>query len=319
MGTQDSSAPARPRPTGRTTAKFKLTIAYDGTGYEGWQVQKIGTGVQEKMEAALAKLFRSRPRVHSSSRTDTGVHALGMVAHFEVPRAECRMTARKLALALNAWLPEDIRVLSAARAPGCFHARFDAKGKQYRYFVWNHPAMNPLLRHTAWHVPRSLDLPAMRAAAALIVGRHDFQSFSASTGYRRESTVRTVTRCDIKRRGPRLEFSIDGDGFLYKMCRGIVGTLVQVGLGKFPAIEIKRMLARKDRRVAGMTAPAHGLVLWKVFYAGRRRTEDGRRKAGDGGPRSEARSLPSVLGPPSSALAPRSSALGPWPHAHRPG
>jgi tRNA pseudouridine38-40 synthase len=112
--------------------KFKLTIAYDGTGYEGWQVQKTGTGVQEKVEAALAKLFPCHPRVHSSSRTDTGVHALGMVAHFEAPSAECKMSARKLALALNAWLPEDIRVVAAARARKEFHARFQATGKQYR-------------------------------------------------------------------------------------------------------------------------------------------------------------------------------------------
>src|SRR5262249_318175 len=134
--------------------KFKLTIAYDGTAYEGWQVQKIGTGVQEKIEEALAKLFRSRPRVHSSSRTETGGHALGMVVHFEVPKLECAMPARKLALALNAWLPEDVRVLRAVRVRKDFHARFRATGKQYRYFVWNHPAMNPLIRHSAWHVPR---------------------------------------------------------------------------------------------------------------------------------------------------------------------
>ena len=174
--------------------KFKLTIAYDGTRYDGWQVQKTGTGVQEKVEAALARLFPSKPRVHSSSRTDTGVHALGMVAHFEVPRAEFRMPARKLALALNAHLPEDVRVLSAARTPEEFHARFDAKGKQYRYFVWNHPAMNPLLRLRAWHVTRLLDLKALRAAAPLFVGRHDFQSFAANPGYAKESTVRTLTR-----------------------------------------------------------------------------------------------------------------------------
>src|SRR5258707_1762576 len=118
--------------------KFKLTIAYDVTCYEGWQVQKIGTGVQEKVEAALAKLFSSRPRLHSSSRTDTGVHALGMVAHFEAPRSACRMPPRKLALALNAWLPQDIRAFSASRARADFHARFDAKGQQYRYYVWNH-------------------------------------------------------------------------------------------------------------------------------------------------------------------------------------
>ncbi len=246
--------------------KIKLTIAYDGTAYEGWQVQKTGTGVQAKAEAALAKLFPSQPRLHSASRTDTGVHALGMVAHFEVPVAECKMSASKLALALNAWLPADIRVVSAVWVPKAFHARFDAAGKQYRYFVWNHTAMNPLLLHRAWQVARPLDLKAMRAAAPLLVGRHDFKSFAASRNYEMKSTVRRVTRCDIKKSGPQLTFIIEGDGFLYKMCRGMVGTLVQIGLGKFPADEIKRMLAKKDRRVAGMTAPAHGLVLWKVFY-----------------------------------------------------
>ncbi|HWH70564.1 MAG TPA: tRNA pseudouridine(38-40) synthase TruA [Candidatus Sulfotelmatobacter sp.] len=246
--------------------KFKLTIAYDGSHYEGWQVQKIGTGVQAKVEEALAKLFPSQPRVHSSSRTDTGVHAVGMVAHFAVPRTQCTMTARKLILAMNAWLPEDVRVLSAAKAHRDFHARFDAKGKQYRYFVWNHPAMNPLLRHSAWHVTRPLDLPAMRAAAAHFVGRHDFQSFTANPGYSRQSTIRSLTRCDIRQSGRLLTVVIEGEGFLYKMCRGMVGTLVQVGLRRFPADEIQTMLRQKDRRAAGMTAPAQGLVLWKVFY-----------------------------------------------------
>lgn len=275
---ESSKTASSPRPvppgeerekTADSTLKFKLTIAYDGTAYEGWQVQKIGTGVQEKVETALAKLFPSAPRVHSSSRTDTGVHALGMVAHFEAPRLECRMTAAKLLLAINAWLPEDVRVTAVARAAKDFHARFDAAGKQYRYFAWNHPAMNPLLRRQAWHVTRRLDVAAMRTGAALFVGRHDFKSFAANPGYERESTVRTVTRCEIKRSGPLLTFIIEGDGFLYKMCRGIVGTLVQAGLGKFPVTDIGRMLSEKDRRVAGMTAPAHGLVLWKVQYAHR--------------------------------------------------
>src|SRR5881296_2733039 len=150
--------------------KFKLTIAYDGTGYEGWQVQKIGTGVQEKVETAVAKLFPSKPRIHSSSRTDTGVHALGMVAHVEIPRAEFKMPVARLALALNALLPTDIRIVSAVRSRADFHARFNAKGKQYRYFVWNHATMNPLLRGHAWHVPQKLDLAAMRAAAKLFIG-----------------------------------------------------------------------------------------------------------------------------------------------------
>ncbi|HTL56016.1 MAG TPA: tRNA pseudouridine(38-40) synthase TruA [Candidatus Limnocylindrales bacterium] len=246
--------------------KFKLTIAYDGTQYQGWQVQKIGLGVQEKVEEALAKVFSSKPRLHSSSRTDTGVHALGMVAHFELGSHERKLSGRKLALALNAWLPEDIRVVSAVQTRNDFHARFDAKGKQYRYFVWNHPAMNPLIRHTAWHVPRRLNIPAMRKALGLCVGRHDFQSFAANPGYTNESTIRTISSCALKKNGPLLTFIIEGDGFLYKMCRGIVGTAVQAGLGKYSTAAIQTMLRKRDRRVAGMTAPAHGLVLWKVMY-----------------------------------------------------
>ena len=252
--------------------KIKLVVAYDGTNYEGWQTQKIGTGVQQKIEEALAKLFLHKPKLHSSSRTDTGVHALGMVAHFEVPPSELKqMTGRKLALALNAWLPEDIRIFSAALVKASFHARFDAKGKQYRYSIWNAAAMNPLLRHTAWHVPRSLNLEPMRSAAKKFIGKHDFQSLAANPGYAKASTVRTVTRCDVKKSGRLLTIIIEGDGFLYKMCRGMVGTLVQVGLGKFPPQEISEMLHKRDRRVAGMTAPAHGLVLWKVHYANRPR------------------------------------------------
>jgi tRNA pseudouridine38-40 synthase len=273
MSAQHSNTPTLQRSGGRDVIKFKLTIAYDGTNYEGWQAQKTGTGVQQMVERALAKLFPEAPQLHGSSRTDTGVHALGMVAHFEVPHDELRMPLRKLPLAINAWLPEDIRVLSAARASKGFHARFDAARKQYRYFVWNHAAMNPLLRHSAWHVTRPLNLKAMRAAAPRLVGRHDFKSFAATRNYEMESTVRTLTRCDIKKSGHLLTFIIEGDGFLYKMCRGVVGTLVQIGLGKFPADEIERMLAKKDRRVAGMTAPAHGLVLWKVFYSTQRGKE----------------------------------------------
>ena len=246
--------------------KFKLTIAYDGKNYAGWQVQQSGIGVQQLVEEALAKLFPSVGRIHSSSRTDTGVHAIGMVAHVEILKAEFRMTPYKLALAINAHLPEDIRVMSAQKVRADFHARFDAAGKQYRYFVWNHAAMNPLLREQAWQVPKDLDLKAMRSAAKLFLGKHDFRSFAANRNYEVECTVRTLTKCDIKKSGSLFTFIIEGDGFLYKMCRGIVGTLVQVGQGKIAAEDIKKILAIKDRRVAGMTAPAHGLVLWKVFY-----------------------------------------------------
>ena len=249
------------------SVKVKLTIAYDGTAYAGWQVQKTGLGVQQKIEEALAGLFPVAPRLHGSSRTDAGVHALGMVAHFEIPRPQFKIPFPKLALALNAFLPEDVRVLSATSCSADFHARFDAVGKQYRYLVWNHPAMNPLLRHVAWQVPQTLDLSAMREAAGIFPGKHDFKSFAATRNYEMESTVRTLWRCGIKRTGPLLTFYIEGDGFLYKMCRGIVGTLVQLGRGKFTREDLKHMLAAKDRRAGGMSAPAHGLVLWKVFYS----------------------------------------------------
>lgn len=251
--------------------KFKLVVAYDGSNYAGWQVQKTGVGVQQKVEEALRKLFPSVQRIHSSSRTDTGVHALGMVAHVEIPRAEFRMPVEKLGLALNAWLPEDIRVQSARRCPADFHARFDATGKQYRYLVWNDRAMNPLLRGRAWHVPQPLNIAEMKEAARVFLGRHDFKSLAANRDYEMESTVRTLRRCDIRKTGRQLTFLIEGDGFLYKMCRGIVGTLVQVGKGRFKKTDIKKMLKARDRSAAGMSAPAHGLVLWKVFYERRSR------------------------------------------------
>lgn len=246
--------------------RLRLTLAYDGTQYAGWQLQRYGVGVQQKVEEALAKLFPSAPRVHSSSRTDAGVHALGLVAHADVPRTEWRMPPAKLVLALNAHLPEDIRVLDARRAPPGFHARFGAAGKQYRYAVWNHPAQNPLLRHQTWHVPRALNVATMRAAAGRFVGTHDFRAFTANRGVPLTDSVRTVMRCELQRRGPLLTFVIEGNGFLYKMCRGIVGTLVQLGLGKITAADLDRIFAGRDRRAAGMTAPAQGLVLWKVRY-----------------------------------------------------
>lgn len=246
--------------------KFKLAIAFDGTAYHGWQSQRSGRGIQDQLEAALAKLFGGTPEVQGSSRTDAGVHARGMAAHFTVPAAAMKMPVRHLVLAINACLPEDIRVKSAIRVAAEFHARFDATGKQYRYRVWNHPVMNPLLRPQAWHVPRPLDFEAMQTAAGELTGRHDFRSFTANRGDVLEDAVRTLTRCEIRCRGASLTFLLEGSGFLYKMCRGIVGTLVQIGEGKLPPDSIPHILAAKDRGAAGMNAPAHGLVLWKVFY-----------------------------------------------------
>lgn len=253
------------------SVRLKLTIAYDGTHYAGWQVQKIGLGVQQKIEEAVAKIFPGVKRIHGSSRTDTGVHALGMVAHFDLAKSDLKMPARKVPLALNAHLPPDIRVMQAVRVPNTFHARFDATGKQYRYFIWNHPAMNPLLVQRAWHVKRKLDIDAMRRAAALFPGTRDFKSFAANRNYEMETTVRRLTRCEVKRSGSLITVTIEGDGFLYKMCRGIAGTLVQIGEGRHAVSDVRQMLAGMDRSLAGMTAPACGLVLWKVFYQNNQR------------------------------------------------
>lgn len=248
------------------SVRLKLVVAYDGANYAGWQVQKSGVGVQEVVEGALKKVFGLDLRLHGSSRTDSGVHARGLVAHVDIPRERFRMTSDKLSLALNANLPADVRIMKAAIVSQTFHARFKAKGKVYRYFVYNHSAVEPLLRHQVWHVPKNLDFAKMRDAAKAFVGKHDFESFAANRNYKMESTVRTVTRCEVRRKGPLFTFIIEGDGFLYKMCRGIVGTLVQIGQGKIPADEIPRMMEKKDRSAAGMSAPAHGLVLWRVKY-----------------------------------------------------
>ena len=247
--------------------KLKLTIAYDGFQYKGWQVQKSGITVQQKIEEALQKLFPSVDRVHSSSRTDTGVHARGMVAHVEIEKDEYRIGELKLRLALNAFLPDDVSVLEVKRVPANFHARFDATGKQYRYMIWNHPVSNPLTRNTSWHVSRNLDLADMQKAAKYFIGKHDFSAFAVKREYEMRSTVRVVTNCKFYKKDYMLTCVIEGEGFLYKMCRGIVGTLIEVGTGKLNPIDIQNILKSCDRSKAGMTAPAHGLILWKVKYS----------------------------------------------------
>jgi tRNA pseudouridine38-40 synthase len=246
--------------------RVKLTIAYDGAAYKGWQWQRSGTGVQQLVEDALAKIIPGgRRRLQGSSRTDAGVHALGLVAHVDLPLHE-RLTARKLRVALNAYLPDDIRVMESVKAAPDFHARFHAKSKQYRYTVWNHAAMNPLLRGRAWHVPGKLDYAAIKRAARLFVGERDFRSLSANRRGELDDAVRNVTRCSVARSGPQITFVIQGDGFLYKMCRAIVGTLVQLGQGRFSEAAIREILASEKRAAAGVTAPAEGLVLWRVIY-----------------------------------------------------
>jgi tRNA pseudouridine38-40 synthase len=246
--------------------RFKLTLAYDGTAYHGWHSGRSGKGVSDHIEKALAGLFPSAPLLLGSSRTDSGVHALGLVAHFDLPENEARIPARRLAASLNALLPQEIRILSAVRTCQSFHARFGATSKQYRYQVWNHSVMNPLLHHRAWHVPQELDLVKMREAAAALTGTRDFRAFTSRRNGTLADSTRTLTRCDIRRSGALLTFILQGDGFLYKMCRGIVGTLVRSGRGLMTPDEVSQLLADPSTRTRGMNAPAHGLILWKVSY-----------------------------------------------------
>jgi tRNA pseudouridine38-40 synthase len=247
-------------------SRIQLTLAFDGSAYQGWQSQRSGRGVQDVVQAALGKLWGVPVLIVGSSRTDAGVHARALVAHVEMDGEPTSIPLRHLPLSINALLPDDIRVMAAIRKPASFHARFDASGKQYRYRVWNHPSMNPLLRSLAWHVPRALDLEAMREAAAVLVGRHDFRAFTSNRGDLLEDGVRTLSRCEIRRRGHEITFIIEGSGFLYKMCRCLAGTLIQTGEGRFTPADVARMLDGKDRKKAGMNAPAHGLVLWRVYY-----------------------------------------------------
>jgi tRNA pseudouridine38-40 synthase len=246
--------------------RFKLTVAFDGTAFHGWHAGRSGKGISDHIEKALADLFPSAPQLVGSSRTDSGVHALGLVAHFDVPASEARIPARRLAAALNSRLPREIRILTAARTCHAFHARFGATSKQYRYQLWNAPVINPLLQHQAWHVPQDLALSIMCEAAAHLTGRHDFRAFTSKRDGMLTDSIRTLTRCEIQAEGPLLTFILQGDGFLYKMCRAIVGTLVRCGRGMMTSEDVKNLLEGKTGRTRGMNAPAHGLILWKVSY-----------------------------------------------------
>ena len=253
--------------------RFKLTIAFDGAAYHGWHAGRSGKGVSDHIEKALAVLFPSAPSLVSSSRTDSGVHALGLVAHFDLPENETSLPVRRLTPALNALLPADIRILSAASTCASFHARFGATLKQYRYQVWNAPVMNPLLQGRAWHVPSELDLAAMREASSILCGRHDFRAFTSRRDGQLTESSRVLARCEIRKSGPLLTFVIQGDGFLYKMCRGIVVTLVKTGRGLMTCSEVDELLKNPASHVGRLNAPAHGLILWKVSFSPRLRPE----------------------------------------------
>jgi tRNA pseudouridine38-40 synthase len=241
----------------------KLTLAYRGTEFAGWQIQPGKRTVQQCLEDAVAKLWGAKISVQGSGRTDTGVHALGQAASFNAPR---RHAAAALLRALNANLPRDLRVMKCRLVSPAFHARFDAKGKTYRYLLWNHAVQDPFTLDTHWHVPRELDLAAMRRAARLLVGRHDFASFTSNPGYERETTIRTMKRASVVRDGHALVFHFSADGFLYRMVRNLVGALVKVGKGRIDVAEFARIFRACRRSAAPETAPAAGLYLMNVRY-----------------------------------------------------
>jgi len=242
----------------------KLTIEYDGTGYQGWQVQGDSPTIQLILEQQIPKAVQHPVRVTGSGRTDSGVHAVGQVANFQT---ESAIPAGNLVHAVNAHLPRDIAVVSAEDVPEAFHARFSAKGKTYRYTILNREARSPLLRDRAWHVRTKLDVDRMVLAARHLAGEHDFQAFQSKSAETEEmSTVRTITQLDIASHDSLVEFTVSASGFLYNMVRAIVGTLVQVGVGRFEPADVQRILQSRDRSQAGPTAPARGLCLIEVHY-----------------------------------------------------
>jgi tRNA pseudouridine38-40 synthase len=244
-----------------------LEICYDGTGYCGWQSQPSGITVQDTLELALNKFYKtSRLRLTGSSRTDTGVHALGYVACFDLPDYPV-IPLDKLHAALNRVLPETIKVKRLFEVDHSFHPRYDAVGKAYTY-VFNRGPVNPFSARYSCHITYNMNIDSLKQAVKYLEGTHDFSSFACEGGNKVPNKVRTIYRIDVQEFGPYLCITFIGSGFLYKMVRSIIGTLTKVSFGKIPPEDIKIILDAKNRDAAGETAPGCGLFLMKVFYDG---------------------------------------------------
>jgi tRNA pseudouridine38-40 synthase len=241
---------------------LRLLIEYDGTDFSGWQRQLGQRTVQECLEEAFQNMVGVRPFVRGAGRTDAGVHADGQVGSV---RLESRIPTLGFLRGLNSHLPPDVAVLQVSDAPEGFDARLSARGKIYRYSVWNHAVRSPRHRRDSWHVRAPLDVHAMRTAAAALVGEHDFRAFRAAD-CERETTVRVIRRFDVSREGALVRLEVEGTAFLKYMVRIMSGTLVAIGRGDLPADAVPKLLASGDRTRAGMTAPAHGLTLAHVIY-----------------------------------------------------
>jgi tRNA pseudouridine38-40 synthase len=241
---------------------IRLTIAFDGTAYHGWQVQQDSPTLQGLLSKAVTRITGEPATLTGSGRTDAGTHARGLVANFFTGS---RISATQLVRALNGTLPRDIRVLSARRVPHAFHARRDAVSKVYRYQMYLGRILPPHLLREYFHFPYPVDIAKMQNAVRLFVGEHDFASF-AKANAAVSSTVRHIFRCELKKKGRRLFLTVEGNGFLHHMVRNMTGTLLEVGRGSISPDEFRELFIQRDRRLAGFTAPAHGLVLLKVKY-----------------------------------------------------
>ena len=242
--------------------RFKLTVEYDGTDYHGWQIQPEGPTIQGVLEDAIRRMLGESVRVAAAGRTDAGVHAAGQVASFSVQR---EVSADTLLSALNALTPRDISIRAAEVVSDDFDPRRAARGRCYVYRIWNTRWPSPFWRRYAWHVAHPLDVERMRTAAACLVGEHDFTSFQAA-GCDADNPVRRVLRSEIETAGPLLTYTIEATAFLRHMVRNIVGTLVEVGMARRAAADVPRLLAARDRTLAGPTVPACGLCLTQVNY-----------------------------------------------------
>jgi tRNA pseudouridine38-40 synthase len=241
-------------------ANYKLVLSYDGTDFCGWQRQLDKRTVQGEVEEALARISREKITVSGAGRTDSGVHAQGQVASF---RADLRLQDKELLPALNSLLPDDIKVISFGRAAPNFHARKSAKAKIYQYRIYNSRAISPFLHRYVLHWPAVLDIQKMAEAAALFRREADFTGFSSNLFLH---PVRKVLRSEVKKTGKEIVYTVEASGFLRYMVRTIVGTLIEVGRGKMEPRQIEDIFKKKDRSLAGPTAPAKGLCLVKVLY-----------------------------------------------------
>jgi len=248
---------------------FKLTIEYDGTDFNGWQIQGNGQRtIQGEIEKALSRIFKKTVKVHGSGRTDSGVHALGQVAHFKI---ETDKTPREILFAVNANVPKDISISHIEDVPLAFHAQYSVKNKTYRYRILNRSTRSAHLREFTYFYPHRLNMSLMKKEAQSLIGKHDFKAFTSLESARikdgkSRGTIRTIKNLKISKKGPLILVDIEADGFLYKMVRNITGTLLDIAAGKINPDDIPAILRAKNRRCAGASAPPQGLFLMEVKY-----------------------------------------------------